>query len=68
MKPRHRTQQAPNEVWERFAEADPYTYILTDLKNPDPKKLGESGDRTVEEELLPMIRACHSAGGESVWN
>ena len=56
MKPRHRTQQAPNEVWERFAEADPYTYILTDLKSPDPKKFWESGERTVEEELLPMIR------------
>jgi len=56
MKPRHRTPQAPNEVWERFAEADPYTYILTDLKSPDPKKFWESGERTVEEELLPMIR------------
>ena len=56
MKPIHTTQQAPNDIWERFAEADPYTYILTDLKNPDPKKFWESGERTVKEELLPLIR------------
>jgi cyclopropane fatty-acyl-phospholipid synthase-like methyltransferase len=56
MKPIYRTQQAPNDIWEKFAEADPYTYILTDLKNPDPKKFWESGERTVKEELLPLIR------------
>ena len=37
-------------------EADPYTYILTDLKSPDPKKFWESGERTVQVELLPLIR------------
>jgi SAM-dependent methyltransferase len=52
----HRTQQGPNELWERFAEADPYTYILTDLKSADPKKFWESGERTVQAELLPLIR------------
>jgi SAM-dependent methyltransferase len=56
MKPIHRTQQAANDIWERFAEADPYTYILTDLKDPDPKKFWESGERTVKEELLPLIQ------------
>jgi hypothetical protein len=56
MKLSHRTQQGPNELWERFAEADPYTYILTDLKSADPKKFWESGERTVQTELLPMIR------------
>ena len=56
MKLSHRTQQGPNELWERFAEADPYTYILTDLKSPDPKKFWESGERTVQAELLPLIR------------
>ena len=56
MKPIYRTQQASNDIWERFAEADPYTYILTDLKKPDPKKFWESGERTVKEELLPLIR------------
>jgi len=43
-------------VWEKFAEADPYTYILTDLKSPDPKKFWESGERTVQAEFLPLIR------------
>jgi SAM-dependent methyltransferase len=56
MKPSYGTQQARNEVWEKFAEADPYTYILTDLKSPDPKKFWESGERTVQAELLPLIR------------
>jgi SAM-dependent methyltransferase len=56
MKPSYRTQQAPSEVWEKFAEADPYTYILTDLKSADPKKFWESGERTVQVELLPLIR------------
>ena len=56
MKPIHTTQQAPNDIWEKFAEADPYTYILTDLKRADPKKFWESGERTVKEELLPFIR------------
>jgi hypothetical protein len=56
MKPSNGTQKAPNEVWERFAEADPYTYILTDLKSADPRKFWESGERTVEGELLPLIR------------
>jgi SAM-dependent methyltransferase len=56
MKPIYRTQQAPNDIWEKFAEADPYTYILTDLKRGDPGKFWESGERTVKEELLPLIR------------
>lgn len=55
MKLGHRTQPGPNELW-RFAEADPYTYILTDLKSVDPKKFWESGERTVQAELLPLIR------------
>lgn len=44
------------QAWDRFAEADPYTYILTDLKDADPKKFWESGERTVQGELLPLIR------------
>jgi SAM-dependent methyltransferase len=56
MKLSHRTQRGPNELWERFAEADPYRYILTDLKSADPKKFWESGERTVQAELLPLIR------------
>ena len=44
------------QAWDRFAEADPYTYILTDLKSPDPKKFWESGEHTVQAELLPVIR------------
>ncbi len=45
------------EAWNRFAEVDPYTYILTSLKSPDPKKFWQSGERTVQIELLPLIQA-----------
>ena len=55
MKPIYRTQQAPSDIWERFAETDAYTYILTDLKRSDPKAFWESGERTVREELLPLV-------------
>ncbi len=56
MIPNSQIDRTGKQAWDRFAEADPYTYILTDLKSPDPKKFWESGERTVEEELLPMIR------------
>jgi SAM-dependent methyltransferase len=44
-------------AWDHFAEVDPYTYILTSLKRPDPKKFWQSGERTVQLELLPIIQA-----------
>lgn len=41
--------------WEKFAQEDPYTYILTSLKSNDPGEFWESGRRTVQQELLPTI-------------
>ena len=43
--------------WERFAECDPYLYILTPMKRTDPRVFWESGEQLVEAELLPVIRA-----------
>jgi len=42
--------------WERFAEADPYRYILTDAKRGDPQAFWESGERLVRSELVPLVR------------
>ena len=56
MIPNSQIDRTGKQAWDRFAEADPYTYILTDLKSPDPKKFWESGERTVQVELLPLIR------------
>jgi SAM-dependent methyltransferase len=56
MIPSSQIDRTGKQAWDRFAEADPYTYILTDLKSPDPKKFWESGERTVQVELLPLIR------------
>jgi hypothetical protein len=41
--------------WEKFAQEDPYTYILTSLKSNDPGEFWESGRQTVQQELLPTI-------------
>jgi SAM-dependent methyltransferase len=56
MIPNSQIDRTGKQAWDRFAEADPYTYILTDLKSPDPKKFWESGEHTVQVELLPLIR------------
>ena len=46
---------APEQAWNRFAEKDPFTYILTSLKNSDPGAFWQSGCETVRAELLPFI-------------
>ena len=43
--------------WERFAEIDPYRYILTSLKPGDPREFWLSGERTVHTELLPVVQS-----------
>ena len=53
MKGKLNTAVVPSE-WEKFANQDPYTYILTDLKRLQDFWL--SGHRTVHEELLPIVR------------
>jgi hypothetical protein len=41
--------------WEKFAQEDPYTYILTSLESNDPGEFWPSGQRTVQQELLPLL-------------
>lgn len=43
--------------WERFAEIDPYLYILTDMKRTDPRAFWQSGEQIVGAELLPLLHA-----------
>ncbi len=43
------------EKWEQFAQEDPYTYILTTLKSADTSEFWKSGERTIQEEILPML-------------
>lgn len=50
------TQEARTS-WERFAEQDPYLYILTSMKRTDPGVFWRSGEQTVSVELLPFIKA-----------
>ena len=50
--------QTARERWEKFAHDDPYTYILTDLKRPDADEFWQSGKRTIESEILPLLQAC----------
>jgi SAM-dependent methyltransferase len=49
---------APRETnfWERFAEQDPYLYILTSMKRTDPSVFWQSGQETVKRELLPFVQ------------
>ncbi|HKF24847.1 MAG TPA: class I SAM-dependent methyltransferase [Candidatus Acidoferrum sp.] len=44
------------QPWDRFAEADPYTYILTSLKNRDMKQFWQSGEIIVVREILPLLQ------------
>jgi SAM-dependent methyltransferase len=43
--------------WERFAETDPYRYILTSMESNDPREFWQSGEQTVRTELLPTVQA-----------
>jgi hypothetical protein len=52
---RNLQRKASAGLWERFAQDDPYTYILTSLKSNDPGEFWQSGQRTVQRELLPLL-------------
>jgi SAM-dependent methyltransferase len=43
--------------WDRFAEEDPYLYILTSMKRTDPRVFWQSGEQTVKIELLPFVQS-----------
>jgi len=46
-----------SQSWERFAEADPYLYILTSMKRSDPGAFWQSGEDIVNAELFPFFEA-----------
>ena len=46
---------ASREAWERLAREDPYTFRLTGLPRNDPCAFWQSGERIVQDELLPLI-------------
>ncbi len=45
------------QAWNQFAHKDPYKYILTSLKGDDPQEFWDSGKRTVDTELMPLLQA-----------
>jgi cyclopropane fatty-acyl-phospholipid synthase-like methyltransferase len=47
---------ATESRWDDFARMDAYTYIMTDLPRGDRQAFWRSGEATVSEELLPIIR------------
>jgi SAM-dependent methyltransferase len=51
------------QPWERFAETDPYTYILTSLKNRDVSQFWQSGQKIVRDEILPLIKSRQISTG-----
>jgi SAM-dependent methyltransferase len=51
-----RLSQAHTEQWEKFAQEDPYTYILTTLKGSQRSEFWQSGVRTIQEEFLPLLK------------
>jgi SAM-dependent methyltransferase len=55
--PSHETRRpsASSEKWEQFAQEDPYTYILTALKSADTSEFWKSGERTMQEEIFPLL-------------
>ena len=59
------TAQARNP-WERFAEVDPYRYILTEMKRSDPGFFWRSGEQIVQTELLPLLRAHRLGNGAAL--
>ena len=50
--------QTATERWEKFAHDDPYTYILTSLKRPDAGEFWQSGERTIQSEIVPLLQGC----------
>lgn len=52
-----RVNSDATQPWERFAETDPYRYILTSMEGNDPRAFWQSGEQTVGAELLPTVQA-----------
>jgi Methyltransferase domain len=52
-----REPESADLMWEKFADEDPYTYILTTLRERDPQIFWQSGERLVYTELLPVVQS-----------
>jgi SAM-dependent methyltransferase len=52
-----RSTSEATRSWERFAELDPYLYILTTMKRRDFREFWLSGEQTVQAELLPIVQS-----------
>jgi SAM-dependent methyltransferase len=63
MRSSRHSRKASAGSWEKFAQDDPYTYILTSLKSNDPREFWQSGHQTVQQELLPLIETHQVAPG-----
>jgi len=50
------TSYPAQQTWEAFAQKDPYTYIWSALKGNDASEFWHSGERTIEQEFLPMLQ------------
>ena len=55
MRSSRHSREASTAPWEKFAQDDPYAYILTSLKPNERGEFWQSGHRTVQQELLPLI-------------
>jgi SAM-dependent methyltransferase len=55
MRSSRHSREASAAPWEKFAQDDPYTYIVTSLKHNDRGEFWQSGHRTVQQELLPLM-------------
>lgn len=53
------TESRPHsgERWDAFARKDPYSYIMTDLPSGNSDVFWESGERTVAQELIPLLES-----------
>jgi len=54
--PHHSRSHHAGRPWEKFAQEDPYSYILTSLHGGDTGEFWRSGERTVESELIPLLQ------------
>ena len=53
----HRLANTASAKWEQFAQEDAYSYILTSLKRADAREFWKSGERTVQNEVFPLLEA-----------
>jgi 2-polyprenyl-3-methyl-5-hydroxy-6-metoxy-1,4-benzoquinol methylase len=50
-----RVPRLSDEKWEKFAQENPYHYILTSLKSSSTSEFWLSGERTIQREFLPLL-------------